>query len=82
MVGKVLAIMDYMKRNPETCTKLLAAHRENNTESRRKILIRTLQKLNALPEDVDSDELLEEEDLLDPTINVFNIESETDQTQE
>ena len=59
LLPKVLAVNQFMKKNTDKCEALLRQHIHNNSVESKKTFVRTLQGINVLPEEGDSDENME-----------------------
>ena len=72
-VGKVLAIMDLQSNHPRLCKKILETHIQKNDPEKRLAIIRSLQDLDAIPNDKLPEECLLDEaynNAIDHTVNV------------
>ena len=59
VLPKVLAIMEFAKKEPVQCQRILQQHINNNTLEAKKTFVRTLQQMNVLSDTEDSDHHLE-----------------------
>ena len=75
LVGRVLAIMDLKERNPTICKRILTTHTEKNTPEKRLAIIKTLQTINVLDDNIPAESHLvdtEADDTITNTINATN----------
>ena len=61
LLPRVIAIMEFVRKNKRQCDSILEQHKANNTIDAKKNIVRILQNMNILPEDIDSDEYMDNE---------------------
>ena len=64
LLPKVLAIIDFSKQNQTKCKEILRQHIHNNTVDSKKTFVRTLQSLDVLPQDDNSDYYMEDDAII------------------
>ena len=72
----VLAILQFKSKNEEQCTKVLQQHIANNTVSSKRTFVRALQMAQVLPDNDDSDFLLDD-DIIINTLQDNDIDIDT-----
>ena len=81
LLPKVLAIMQFKSKHNEKCDTILRQHIRNNTVESKRIFVRTLQNMNILSQDDDSDTYLEN-DMIVHTLTDNGIEHNDLQSDE
>ena len=61
MLPRVLAIIQFQRRNKDKCTHILKQHVHNNTINSKRTFVRALMNMNALPLSDDSDAYLQDD---------------------
>ena len=69
LLPKVLAIITFSKKNTEKCEHILRQHIQNNSVDYKKTFVRTLQGIDVLPMDGNSDDYMEEDIVIHTTID-------------
>ena len=76
---------NFVKQNPQTYADILNSHIANNTVEHKRTIVRTIQIMGIFDEDADSDNYLDNEEIVDtPVVNkiIDLTNSETDTTTE
>ena len=61
LLPRVLAIINFAKKNGEKCEYILKQHTQNNSIDSKKTFVRVLQEMDVLPQDGDSDTYMDED---------------------
>ena len=65
-----IAMENFVKQNPQVCTEILNSHIANNTVEHKRTIVRTMQTMGIFDEDTDSDNYLDNEEIVDtPVVN-------------
>ena len=76
-----IAMANFVKQNPTTCTEILKNHIASNTVEHKKTIVRTMQTMGIFDEDADSDTFLDQEEIVDtPTVNKITDDSSVQDT--
>ena len=82
LLPKVLAILQFQRRNTDKCNHVLKQHIINNTVNSKRTFVRTLMKMDILPQDDDSDSYLHDDiivnAIMDNDINEDDIQSQSE----
>ena len=69
----------FEKEQPKLCQDILNNHINSNTEDYKRIIIRTMQTMGVLNDDVDSEDYMESDEILDiHTIKKITLEDDQD----
>ena len=69
LLPKVLAIMQFQRRNSDKCDHVLKQHVMNNTVNSKRTFVRTLMNMDIIPHDDDSDEYLHNDIIVNAIID-------------
>ncbi len=69
MLPKVLAIVQFSKKNTDKCDQILRQHIQNNSVESKKTFVRTLQGMNVLPIDGDSDTYMDDDVIINTVVD-------------
>ena len=69
LLPRVLAIIQFAKKNGDKCEYLLKQYTQNNSVDSKKTFVRVLQEMNVLPQDGDSDTYMEDEIIINTTMD-------------
>ena len=82
LLPKILAILQFQKKNGDKCEKILKQHVANNTVNAKRTFIRTLMNMEVLPPGEDSDAYLSDDIIVNIAVNNNINEADCDSQSE